>query len=368
METNLRPLTLGEILDRTAQLYRTNFVLFAGISAILAGVILALRLVTLGITQALHLSILALSQSWAYQAVTWSSFIVLLVIGQVATAANNRAVAWVYLGEPASITSAYRSIIAQMRRYLWIGTAKLAIAWSPVIVLYAVFQAFYIHFQHSGVLPRPGEIPPPGTPPGSGTIAFMLVSAGFFLLIWPALIYSVFMALRYALAIPASVVEGLTTRETLRRSTALSKGTRGRILVLWLLVGVIWFIAIGVTQSFFVAYSMRHHFTIPWWLQIVQQLIAFGTNTFVGPILAIGTCLFYYDQRVRREGYDIEWMMQAAGMAPGAASAAEDAATASADGTAPGRQAAPPAEELVERPADVGSEPAIDTQAGAVHE
>jgi hypothetical protein len=32
MESNLRPLTLGEILDRTIQLYRTNFLLFAGIS------------------------------------------------------------------------------------------------------------------------------------------------------------------------------------------------------------------------------------------------------------------------------------------------------------------------------------------------
>jgi len=29
MESNLRPLSLGEILDRTAQLYRENFVLFA---------------------------------------------------------------------------------------------------------------------------------------------------------------------------------------------------------------------------------------------------------------------------------------------------------------------------------------------------
>ncbi len=34
MESNLRPLTLGEILDRTAQLYRTHFWLFAGISAV----------------------------------------------------------------------------------------------------------------------------------------------------------------------------------------------------------------------------------------------------------------------------------------------------------------------------------------------
>jgi hypothetical protein len=29
---------------------------------------------------------------------------------------------------------------------------------------------------------------------------------------------------------------------------------------------------------------------------------------------ATGLTLFYYDQRVRKEGFDIEWMMEAAGM------------------------------------------------------
>ena len=51
-------------------------------------------------------------------------------------------------------------------------------------------------------------------------------------------------------------------------------------------------------------------------MSVVQQLLAFLTNTFVGPIYATGFTLFYYDQRVRKEGYDIERMMQAAGMSP----------------------------------------------------
>jgi hypothetical protein len=29
---------------------------------------------------------------------------------------------------------------------------------------------------------------------------------------------------------------------------------------------------------------------------------------------ATGLTLFYYDQRIRKEGFDIEWMMQAAGL------------------------------------------------------
>ena len=49
METTLRPLTLGEILDRTAELYRNNFVLFAGIFAPYAGVALVLNLLLIGL-------------------------------------------------------------------------------------------------------------------------------------------------------------------------------------------------------------------------------------------------------------------------------------------------------------------------------
>ena len=32
MNNQLRPMVLGEILDRTAEVYRTHFLLFAGIS------------------------------------------------------------------------------------------------------------------------------------------------------------------------------------------------------------------------------------------------------------------------------------------------------------------------------------------------
>src|SRR3954454_1211915 len=48
METRLRPLTLGEILDRTAQLYRSHFWLFAGIASVYSGAILLLSLLQIG--------------------------------------------------------------------------------------------------------------------------------------------------------------------------------------------------------------------------------------------------------------------------------------------------------------------------------
>ena len=54
METHLRPLTVSEILDRTAQLYRSNFLLFAGISAVYAGVLLVMGLAEIGLEELLR--------------------------------------------------------------------------------------------------------------------------------------------------------------------------------------------------------------------------------------------------------------------------------------------------------------------------
>jgi len=64
---------------------------------------------------------------------------------------------------------------------------------------------------------------------------------------------------------------------------------------------------------FFIVMSFRHG-ELSAGARVLQQVVAFVTNTFIGPMYATGLTLFYYDQRVRKEGYDIEWMMQAAGL------------------------------------------------------
>jgi len=142
------------------------------------------------------------------------------------------------------------------------------------------------------------------------TFAFVILAAG-------AIVYAVLMLLRYSLAIPAAVVEDLKARPAIRRSVELSKGSRGRIFVLLLLIFVIELGLIMVTQAvFFVAIfvAAKHQQQPPVWVQVLQQIVGFFTNSFIGPMYATGLTLFYYDQRVRKEGYDIEWMMEAAGM------------------------------------------------------
>jgi hypothetical protein len=316
METNLRPMTLGEILDRTAQLYRTNFLLFAGIASVYAGVLLVVGLAQTGVQEWMllaHMTRQLLWMSGVWVLITW---IAMFIFGGIAVAANNRAVAWVHLGEPATIRGAYQSILPKIGRYLWLGFLKLVFAWSPVIVLYAGFLGTAIYFRLK--TSQSGSVPAPGS---TSTLAIGIVLVALIFALLPAFVYGVVMGLRYALAVPACVVENLKARGAIRRSIELSQESRARIFVLWLLVAVIEFGLAIVTQGFFFVETFRHRMQLPVGYRILQQFVGFCTNTFVHPMLATGLTLFYYDQRVRKEGYDIEWMMQAAGMtipAPGA--------------------------------------------------
>jgi hypothetical protein len=312
METTLRPLTLGEILDRTAELYRSNFLLFAGISSIYAGILLVLSLVQIGAQQAalsLHMNTGLIVVSVIGLVVLW---LVIFVAGGLAVAANTRAVGWVHLGEPASIGAAYRSILPRTGRYLWLMTITYFLAWFPCVLIYGAYAALIL------VYVRPKGLFTPHAPPPEPQmlVVFLVSSIAFLFLLAGALVYGIIMSLRYSLAIPACTVENLTARAAIRRSIQLSKGSRGRIFMLGLLALIIQLGLTGITQGFFILAGVKHQGVLPVWMSVVQQLLAFLTNTFVGPIYATGFTLFYYDQRVRKEGYDIERMMHNAGMTP----------------------------------------------------
>ena len=80
-----------------------------------------------------------------------------------------------------------------------------------------------------------------------------------------------------------------------------------------------------MTQIVFVVMTFKQHGQLSVGARVLQQMVAFVTNTFIGPMYATGLTLFYYDQRVRKEGYDIEWMMEAAGLTAPAADNARSA-------------------------------------------
>jgi len=316
METNLRPLSLGEILDRTAQLYRENFLLFAGISAVYAGVLMVLNLVQIGMGELLRALQMTQQLPWVTLGFIALILPLMFVFAGAAMAANNRAVSWVHLGETATIRRAYASILPRLGRYLWLMTIVAFVIYIPFLLIYGgYFALLLLYVKPKGLLSQGGA----GANP-QAVMIFGLLTLLFVLLLILAIVYAIVMALRYALAVPASVVEDLKARQALRRSVELSKGSRGRIFMLCLLIIAIQLGLVTVTQVFFFLAAFQHHGQLPVWVLVMQQIVGFLSNSFIGPMYATGLTLFYYDQRVRKEGYDIEWMMQAAGLTPPAAS------------------------------------------------
>jgi hypothetical protein len=338
MAVNLRPLALGEILDRTAQLYRENFILFAGIASVYAGVLLVLNLMQIGLTELLRMLHMARYETLATLGFVILIFPVIVICSGAAMAANNRAVAWVNLGEPATIRGAYRSILPRLGRYLWIMAIAMFFAYLPFVIIYAAFflLLFAVPGINGGAAHHQG-----GNADPYAAILVLMGAIGILVLTLPAMIYAIWMAIRYSLAIPASVVENLKARVAIRRSIELTRGARGRIFVLGLLIAVIQIGLIVVTQFPFIVMAfkdIKQHSLLPVWVQVAQQFVNFLTTSFIGPMYATGLTLFYYDQRIRKEGFDIEWMMQAAGLTVPAAATQPDRAVG--QGFIPGTNAA----------------------------
>lgn len=314
MATELRPLDLGEILDRTAALYRSRFLLFAGIAVIFAGAMLLMQMLHLGTLALLGYPQMRPRLEWIVAVSSVLSVLVVLLIAGLEVAANCRAVAWIHLGEPATIRAATSSVLPQIGRYLWVTTIAGFRAWSPLAVIYVAFFVLIFSFLPQGFLANPAVMQ--NAPMNSTAIMEFGVGA---VLLSPlflgALIYGVLMSLRYSLAIPASVVEDLPARQAIIKSIELSKGARGRIFVLGLLVYAVRTVP-GIAFSIpFILYAFRHlGQPLPMGMLTIQQIAAFATNTLIGPIYSTGLTLFYYDQRIRKEGFDLEWMMRSFGL------------------------------------------------------
>src|SRR5580658_10077344 len=175
MQTRLRPMSLGEILDHTAQLYRINFVLFAGIAAVYAGAVLVLNLLQIAIAEVLRHLHMTRNLPW----VTLGFLIIILplifIFAGAAVAANNRAVAWVNLDQPATIRGAYLSILPRMGRYLWLMTIAAFFIYIPFVLLFTGYFLFlFIYARPRGIFTHGGANADP-----QATVVLALVSIGF---------------------------------------------------------------------------------------------------------------------------------------------------------------------------------------------
>lgn len=322
MNEGLHPLRLGEILDRTAQIYRSRFLVFLGIAAIPAGTMFVLVAGLFGLMAWIGANA---RNGNTPSAVVWVLVVILSIIVVPATlgtsalgeAAMTDASARCFLGYPITIRNAYKTAWTRGWRYVGLLILQgLAILVGPVIAFFGL-MAVMIAVKVSGYASNDPS-------PLFGGIMFL----GFAVLFAIA----VLMLLRLCMAFPASVVEQATAWSALKRGTHLSHGTKGRILVLYILGLLLnqilaWAVAIPavIVLAFIPGLQGEAHSRL---LGMIGTVLIYGmmfvVRALTKPVYGIALVLFYFDQRIRKEGFDIEWMMQQAGMVPVAAAAAFD--------------------------------------------
>jgi len=318
MNEPLRPSSLSEILDRTVQLYRARFLVFLGISLVPTALVLvpvcgfALLFGWLGSNGAGSATpgaeILA---GLLLIGVVLVAVPILLGAVALAMAAMSHAAARAYLGEKVTIRGAYKAVWRRGWHYVWllilegliIGAAPLGV-WIALLALiaYAAMLA-----QDAGLSGNSVAVIS-GFPAGLLTVV----------LVW----YFIWMLLRLSLTFPACVVEEIGAWTAIRRSNSLTKGTKGRIFLLFRLAAVLnWIVSIAIILTLAIVVALIPRLSSPQYAQTVDLIlgffvygVGFAVQALIRPVYGIALTLFYYDQRIRLEGFDIEWMMQQAGL------------------------------------------------------
>jgi hypothetical protein len=219
----------------------------------------------------------------------------------ITQAATTWAVAEIYLGNPASVAAAWKAVSTSWLRYILVTLRQYwSIGWWFLLSTGMLVAVLVLVPAVSG---------------GRSTIAVGILSFVFGLQIFASVIYSVYAAIKVSLAVPAAVIESLGPNAAVRRSRALLTERKGRIFLLGLLVFAISMV-VGIVLAPLAFLALRAHGAERYVIQMLQLLGAFLSRLLVGPIAAIGLCLFYFDERVRHEGFDIEFLMLRAGGPP----------------------------------------------------
>ena len=301
----LRPLTTGELLDRTFFLYRSNFWLFVGLASIAAGVNVVMQILKLVYQHffgVFTLPNLARTSAHALSPVHAGLFIALSLLSSVlyfavygvTHAATTSAVTAIYLGDKTSLKSALRAVAGRWARFFGISLWQLwSGGWIFTLLIIPPLVIFGLGMQSK-----------------MGIAGLMFFAAAL------SLIYGMIAYIRNSFAVPAAVMEDLKVRAAMRRSKVLTSGSKGRVFLLFVFVTVLYFVALAIQSPLLVLIVKAKGTPQLILAQAFGLTIGFFASSIIGPVGAVGLCLFYIDQRIRKEGFDIEFLIERAGPAP----------------------------------------------------
>jgi len=242
----LRPLSVGEILDASFQVYRRHFGALATIVLVCNGLPMLLQIYNS-------------ASGGAHPILAVCAMLLGVILGLVATGASVFVVSESYLG---------RSI-----------TAREALARATPFVVPMILVSVAV-----------------------GLVAFL----GFLLVVIPGLIA----ICGLAVTIPALVVESLNPTNAMGRSWNLTRGHRLRMLglfiVIFILLVVPYLAVMGVFTALGAIASAGGAKAVGAGLLLLGVVLAAVTQLLLSPLYQAALVIAYYDLRVRKEGFDLE--------------------------------------------------------------
>jgi hypothetical protein len=296
----LRPLSLGELLDRTFTLYRDHFWVFVGIMAIPSSLAVPMNF----LVYAKQGSPFALGTPRAQAAVFTlpyaAFFTVFFLVYSIAQGAVTHAVADAYLGRVPTVRGSY----ARVRKRFWGLIGLILNVGIRVVGIFvgAVFVAVVAGGAAGGALAASS---------GNQLVMQFAIIAIVLIAFAGGGALAVFLALRYMVSIPAFMFENLGVLASIRRSVQLTKGRRGHIFVAALLASIIGNVGVLVFQGPFVlaAIATSRNGSWPMWLNFIASASGALGASLTGAFLMIVLVLCYYDTRIRKEAFDLQFMM-----------------------------------------------------------
>ncbi|QQR47493.1 hypothetical protein JKA73_16190 [Myxococcus xanthus] len=329
----LRPLAMGEMIDRAATFWRSHlkplFLLSFGFTLVNYIVTKATLVIGQRLAPLLYMGdaesraqldpAVMLPQASITIALWMGLFLFLVWAYWLATLAASRYVLTAQLGEPVRPADALRRSFSRLGTLT--GVYLLSLGWSALVTMALMVPGLILAVIGIAV----------GVASGSNTLAVVLGVVGTVLACLGLLAAALWYMLRFLLVPPVLAMEDLGAWETFRRSGQLLSGRvepgfMGRVMVrAMILFTVVSLILISVQlvsglPSWLVMMPYGSPFDpgtmarTPQLLLVPVELLQTVAQSFFTPINFVFCALFYLDMRVRREALDLEHQLNT--MAP----------------------------------------------------
>lgn len=260
----LRPLTIGEILDRAFRIYRSHFVL----------------LISIPLLAFVPVTVLQVVSQLLWHTTQWIDLLQNGFVQILVSSALVIAISQAYLTRPPTLGEAYRTA-SQRYGAAWGGNFLMGLA----IVLPAAAVA-------------------------CGAIA-VAQDQGIWIVILLILPLAIFLGTRWSLMLPSILLEGLGAQAGLGRSWALTQGSFGKVFGTSFTAGIL-IILLATLPQLAVTYGLGLLLPNIDIISIVETILAQVSLILTLPVSLGVTVVLYYDLRVRKEAFDLEWQVRQA--------------------------------------------------------